>query len=186
MRSLPWNGPEVKLALMTVLVAFLASCSKPASDQTNVVFEATPKVAAPDPKKIAEAGELAKRFGGESDQATRIELIYQLALNGSPPALQTLGELYRRLSDDELKDHIVRAQSFVTARDLTPVLAFLGEALQPSQPPELRATAAETLREIEKPETLPLWQTLTGDTDPGIQDTARAAIEFLSAQFPGK
>lgn len=198
--------PPLSLVLASVLC--LGACSKPQPGNATASpapEEAPDRIAASAPATVsadappvrpgrrlappggaaeadAEARELAAEVDRESEQARRIEILYELALNGSATARETLEQLYRSTRDLELKTHAIGALAFLTSDDLSFPLRLLSDALLATQPPELRTAAVETLRELESPATLPVWRGLLSDANPEFREFARVTIEFLAAQ----
>lgn len=129
---------------------------------------------------IEEAAALSREFDAEGAEPRQIELIYQLATNGSAPARRDLDRIYRNAPSLRLKQEVIQALTFVPDEDLRPSLKILGDAVKAGQPLRLRATACDTLRELNNVQTLPLWKTLVQDSDPEIKAGAEQALEYYS------
>lgn len=137
-----------------------------------------------EPTPEDEAAALVKEFDAESEETRRIELVYSLAANGSAPARRSLEQIYRNQADERLKLEIVQALTFIDSPDFGPSLVLLLDAIQPTQPLELRTAAAEAASELNSPATRPLWQLLLADPEEELREQAKAAIEYLSALEP--
>ena len=96
--------------------------------------------------------------------------------------------IVRMLSRDTLHEMLdcarqlalfVLLESFDTD-DISPAVSILEDAIRNDRPEELRAAAVDTLHELQRPATLPLWQSLLRDSSPERREEARAAIEYLA------
>lgn len=166
---------------------FGAGCKK----RARVPAPATPPPAL-SPAALAEAGaavaELEREFAAppEVTPARRIEIIYEIALQPVPAAIDALRRIRRSSTDPELREHLTRALAFSFRANPDTTLVLFRELLARDEPADARTIAAETLREIESPLALPLWRELEKDADPDLQETARAAVEYLTGLFPGR
>jgi HEAT repeat protein len=167
---------STRLAAPLLAAAYLAACH-----QAPPAALPQPESPVPAAERAEEAGALIAEYSNETDASRRVEIVYQLAINGSPPAREALERTYRTAPDDDLKRHAILSLSFIDGDDLALSLALLQDALTPSQPAELRAAAVEVLRDIGSPKTLPLWRTLLTDADASLRETARETIDFLSS-----
>lgn len=165
------------------IALLLAGCSKPAS---------LPPPIPPPPISVtalaestAAVADLEHEFATATEPARRIEILYEIALQPAPSAVDVLRKIRAGTNDAELREHITRSLAFAFAANPDATLAFFRELLAPG-PIEARAIAAETLRDIESPAALPLWRDLEKDPEPDLQETARAAVEYLTSRFPGR
>ena len=131
---------------------------------------------------VEEARQLIAEFEGDRDEARRIEIVFQLAANGSPGARSKLEDLYRSPPTPRLKLEIVNALTFVEPQHLEFALAVLGDAIGTEQAPELRETALDALREIEDPRTIDVWRRIANDPDADFREAATQAIKYLTVR----
>lgn len=126
-----------------------------------------------------EAQSLAAEFEAETDEARRVEIVSSLAINGSLPAQNTLARIYRS-AEPALKTALVEALALIDTDDISPAVSILEDAIRNDRTEELRDAAVDTLRDLQHPATLPLWQSLLRDPSPERREEARAAIEYLA------
>jgi hypothetical protein len=164
----------------------LVACRKPSGDSA---LDSTPRPGTPSAGLVSEkspgdlvneAGALVAEFDrADSDDARRTELIGELAVNGTPAARAALARIYRATADIEVKKQVLESLPLIESPELEPSLSLLREALASDRDPDLRATAAETLREFDSPQTIRIWRSLLDDRDEEIRETAKNMIEFL-------
>jgi len=166
---------------------WIAPAAPPAVPQTHVLGEiSVSAIRNPEPEQSPasfpgpnkEAAELAAEFDRETDDARRIELVYQLATNSSPPAQKTLARIYQTLP--ELKPDVINALTFLQGDDFATALALLQDAARPDRPAELRDAVVGALRDLNSEKTLPVWRTLLNDPASERREAARAAIEYFA------
>jgi hypothetical protein len=145
---------------------------------------AVPLLPAPVPvESVQEVTALVAEFDRPgTDEARRLEVISELAINATPLARQSLARIYRTARDIAVKQQVLEALQLIESEDLDPTLLLLQEAVAPGQDAELRLTAVEALRDIVSPKTIRIWQTLLSDRDVEIRNTAKAMIEFLAGE----
>ncbi len=173
--STPWR----LLAVGSVLAVLpIAACSRRSDGPPRMVdpphSEST--------EAVEEARQLIAEFESDGDEARRIEIVFQLAANGSPGARSKLEDLYRNPPTPRLKLEIVNALTFVEPQNLEFALALLIDAIGAEQSPELRETALDALREIEDPRTIDVWRRIANDPDADFREAATQAIEYLTAR----
>lgn len=190
-RSLRWLAPAILLCCSA-----LSACRKPAGD---AALDTTPaprkRVAASTPASSAnpaedlaqEVGTLIAEFADAgTDEARRVEIIGELAVNSTPAARETLDRIYRTAPGIELKMQVIESLQLIDSDDLEPSLRLLQDAVAVGQDADLREAAVETLRDLDSPKTIRLWRSLLGDRDEEIRDTARNMIEFLGGEAKGR
>jgi HEAT repeat protein len=129
-----------------------------------------------------EAGVLAAELEKETDEARRVELLYELAANSSPAARATLERLFHTAPSAEFRSQVIQSLDLIDSNDPEPTLRLLRQALASGQPEEVRATAIEVLRGIRDPRAIAIWETL--QHDPEHAEAAQDAIDFLRELNP--
>lgn len=142
---------------------------------------------APKPETDNRAGEAAKLAAEfrrpDIDEVRRVEVISELAVNGSPAARQMLNRIFRTAGSVGVKQEVIEALRLIDeGEDLEPSLLLLQEAVAAGQDPELRAAAIDTLHDLPSPKTIRIWQTLLADRDAAIREEAKKMIEFLMGE----
>lgn len=175
----PW-----RLLARGLLIAFfcIAACSK----RDDGPPPPTVPPASESPEAAAEAAELIAEFAGDQDEARRIEIVFELAANGSPGAQTKLDEIYRNPPAARLKQEVVNAMTFMEPHNLDFALTLLSDAVGPQQPVELREAAMDALRDLEDARTINVWRSIANDPQAEIREAAAQAIEYLTARDGSK
>lgn len=163
-----------QVTILLFVVAFDSGCAKRREARLQVEAENAARAAAE-----AEARDLTAELERETDDERRIELVFALAANATAIAQDELRSCYHDPQRSKLKIDIVRALPLLESGGLEFPLELLRDAIAPTQPPELREAAIDTLRDLNDPRTVPLWQTLAKDRDAEIRETATSALDYF-------
>lgn len=128
-----------------------------------------------DPPDISE---LEEQFHASEDFLERSELVFQMADESSPKALETLWRLYFSEGTLEMKVRILDSVDLVTSGNLEPVIPILEDAIRPGQDPDLRDSAIHTLMGLPPANVRKIWQGLLADPDFEYREIAEKVLEF--------
>ncbi len=128
-----------------------------------------------DPPDISE---LEEQFHASEDFLERSELVFRMADESSPKALETLRRLYFSEDALEMKVRILDSVDLVTSGNLEPVIPILEDAIRPGQDRDLRDSAIHTLMGLPPANVRKIWQGLLADPDFEYREMAEKVLEF--------
>lgn len=188
--------PSTRTVIYWVTLLVCASCSKhkrittenipvqPPVDLTGSIAQLPSPAGQPTPWKSSDEepspADLERNYAATADVDDRIDIVYALAGDGSPEALNVLGRLFRNEKDTQLKAEILTCvDSF--DEPVNTKLFILSTAISAGQPEEVREAAIDALESVVDRRAIPIWRTLLNDKDFEIRDAAKEQIEDLQA-----
>ncbi len=143
-----------------------------------------PAPAAPTPS-TAEAAETARavaqieqEYIATTEMGSKLEIMYRASDLPPREGVQTIGHLFQRETDPELKTELLYVlQDFEEQNDN--VLTILTIAVQANQPQEVREAGIEGMSDLEDTRAIGILQGLLNDPNEDIRDAAKDAIEIL-------
>ena len=146
----------------------------------------TPPVKSPEPApSAAEAAETAKTvakieqdYAAATEMGSKLEIMYRASDLPAREGVQTVGYLFQRETDPELKTELLYVlQDFDGEADN--ILTILTMAVQANQPQEVREAGIDGMSDLEDPRAIGILQGLLNDPNEDIRDAAKDTIEIL-------
>ena len=180
---LPVRQPLLRFHFVVLIGASVllsaAACSRQPGAAEAVRPLSGELAADPEDDPSGEVARLIAEYNRGADEARRIEIIYELCLDGSTAARRTLAAIYRTSAGWRVKTELLRAIPSVPDGELTPLADVLDEALQ-SPVPMIRDAALDALHGFTHPQLAPLWRRLLTDPDPSLREEAQTMLEAIA------
>ena len=152
---------------------------KPVTQKPSAGLPATAK--ADGEETTPTAPELEKTYLANPDFTERVQVIFQLSDLGSADALATLGRLFQKEQDPDLRVQVLNSLFDIEGHD-DKKAALLAAGVATNQPKDVRDAAIDALGDIDAKRAVPILQSLLSDADEDLREHAKDIIEQLQTQ----
>ena len=127
------------------------------------------------------APELEKTYLANPDFTERVQVIFQLSDLGTVDALGSLGRLFQKEQDPDLRVQVLNSLFDIEGQD-DKKAALLAAGVATNQPKDVRDAAIDALGDIEAKRAVPILQSILSDPDEDIREHAKDVIEQVQTQ----